>query len=69
MCCADGDNSVKTLVVHVILLITVTWRGIDESTKTPFFPPLFIKKKKNEEAIREVNFSFLHVNVSADTGL
>ena len=41
-----GDSSNKVLMVHMILLIVVTWCWVDESTpKTS----LFIQKKKKKK--------------------
>ena len=40
---SSSDSLSKTRVVHMVLPVAVTWRGVDETTpKTP----LFIKKKK-----------------------
>ena len=41
----SSDNSSNARVVHVVLPIAITWRGIDKPTpKTPFF--IQQKKKK-----------------------
>ena len=40
----SSDNSNKTLVVHIVLPITITWREVDEFTSKTLF--LIIQQKK-----------------------
>ena len=40
----SSDNPNKTLVVHIVLLITITWREVDEFTSKTLF--LIIQQKK-----------------------
>ena len=40
---SSGDSLSKAHVVHMVLSIAVTWRGVDETTPET---PLFIQKKK-----------------------
>ena len=48
----SSDNSSKTHVVHVVLPIAFTWRGVDETTpETPF---LFPKKKKKKIHVKPI---------------
>ena len=43
----------KIHIVYVILLIVVTWRGVDEPTsETPFF---IFKKKNNNKTAKQKN--------------
>ena len=42
----SNDSPSKARVVYVILLITITWRGIDEPTLDPFF---YLAKKKKKK--------------------
>ena len=45
---SSSDNSSNARVVHVVLPIAITWRGIDKPTpKTPFF----IQQKKKKKGI------------------
>ena len=49
----SNDSHNKTYVVHVILSIAVTWRGVDKPTsKTPFF---ILKKKNNNKTVKQKN--------------
>ena len=42
-----SDSLSKTRVIHVVLLIAITWRGVDEPTlETPF---LFRKRKEKKK--------------------
>ena len=45
----SNDSPNKIHVIHVILSIAVTWRGVDETTPET---PLFIQKKKNNSVNR-----------------
>lgn len=50
------DSPSKVHVVHVILLIAVTWRGVDEPTsETPFFIQQKKIKKRSELEYGEPN--------------
>ena len=42
---SSSDSLSKACVVHVVLSIAVTWRGVDETTPET---PLFIQKKKKK---------------------
>ena len=46
---SSSDSLSKTRVVHMVLPVAVTWRGVDETTPET---PLFIKKKKNNNVNR-----------------
>ena len=69
---SSSDSPNKACVVHILLSITVTWRGVDEPTpETPF---LFIKKKnkkkkKKEEEEEEENNPVLNWFYFSFTGL
>ena len=42
---SSSDSLSKAHVVHMVLSIAVTWRGVDETTPET---PLFIQKKKKK---------------------
>ena len=43
-----SDSPSKACMVHVVLPIAITWRGVDEPTPETLFFHSTTKKKKNE---------------------